>query len=200
MAAAAQTNLCTHVRAWAPIGTLQNSSLSVHPAIADGEAVAKSGSHTCRSMTVWGWAYGLRLSQGIAAEHPKLSLQISEELTICQWADTLQPSWQLQYAETAHCGRADILQLIDDSGADMTTICTISRMMVEHDGNDSFIRQRPELVGLWLQVCQAISRRLSWAKLLASTQMCLRWFYAHLSWTRAGLICCGSSTHQSRAC
>jgi len=54
----------------------------------------------------------------------------------------------LQYAETAHCGRADILQLIDDSGADMTTICTISRMMVEHDGNDIFIRQRPELVGI----------------------------------------------------
>ena len=28
--------------------------------------------------------------------------------------------------------------------------------------------------------------------MLASTQMCLRWFYAHLSCTRAGLICCGS--------
>ena len=42
----------THVCAGAPIGTLQNSSLSVHPTMADGEAVAKSGSHTCRSMTV----------------------------------------------------------------------------------------------------------------------------------------------------
>jgi len=40
----------THVCAWAPIGTLQSSS--VHPATADGEIVAKSGSHACRPMTV----------------------------------------------------------------------------------------------------------------------------------------------------
>ncbi len=66
------------------------------------------------------------------------------------------------------------------------------RMMVEHDDNDIFIRQRPELVGLWLEVCQAISRQLSWAKMHASTRLCLGWFYAHLSCTRAGLICCGS--------
>ena len=54
--------------------------------------------------------------------------------------------------------------------------------------NSIFITQRPELVGLWLEVCQAISRQLSWAKMLASTQMCLHWFYAHLSCTRAGLV------------
>jgi len=43
----------THLCAWPPIGTygtLQN--LSAHPATADGEAVAKSGAQTCRSMTV----------------------------------------------------------------------------------------------------------------------------------------------------
>ncbi len=58
-----------------------------------------------------------------------------------------------------------------------------------------FIRQRFGLVGLWLEMCQAISRQLSRAKMLASTQMCLRWCVAHLSRTRAGLICCGSSAH-----
>ena len=43
----------THLCAGPPIGTygtLQN--LSAHPAIADGEAVVKSGAQTCRSMTI----------------------------------------------------------------------------------------------------------------------------------------------------
>ncbi len=128
------------------------------------------------------WAKILQLSILSGACNSQWSWQSTNELTLCS------PSWQLQYAETAHCGRADILQLIDDSGADMTTICTISRMTVEHDGNDIFIRQRPELVGIWLQVCQAISRRLAWAKMLASTPMCFRWFYAYLSCTRDAVV------------
>ncbi len=56
--------------------------------------------------------------------------------------------------------------------------------------NGIFIRQRP---GLWLEACQAFSRQLSWAKMPTSTQMCLRWCFAHLSNTRAGLIFCGST-------
>ena len=45
----------THACVGPPIvtySTLQNSTLSAHPAIADGEAVAKSGAQTCTSMTV----------------------------------------------------------------------------------------------------------------------------------------------------
>ena len=75
----------------------------------------------------------------------------------------------------------------------------ISQIMCNtHDSgpyNGIFIRQRFGLVGLWLEMCQAISRQLSRAKMLASTQMCLRWCVAHLSSTRARLICCGSSAH-----
>ena len=89
----------THACVGPPIvtySTLQNSTLSAHPAIADGEAVAKSGAQTCRSMTVWlseaeltgyDWAKGLQLSILSWACSSQRSWQSANELTLCSPAD-----------------------------------------------------------------------------------------------------------------
>jgi len=70
----------------------------------------------------------------------KLSLQFSQELTICQRADTLQPSWQsaICWAGTMRLScRADIVQLIDDSGADMTTVLKTRNVQNKSPGKAS---------------------------------------------------------------
>ena len=111
-----------------------------------------------------------------------MSWHLAAQLTIaiCR-ASTLRPSW--------HCAADRWQRSWHDNYLYQFKICTGWWHMM---AMNIFIRKRPELVGLWLEVCQAISRQLSWDKMLASTRMCLRWFYAHLSCTRAGLICCGS--------